>query len=309
MPLLRLPNRAGTWLNPAMYRSRAQFRPPAEAHSLIIQALEGCPWNQCTFCGMYKWTGLRFLDLDEIGHEITLAAKAYPMARRIFLADGDAMAFSFEKLKAMLVALNRSFPRLARVNVYANGHSILEKSGDELRELSGLRLNTLYMGLESGDDSILRRVRKRETSDEMVQAARLAQASGLKMSVMVLTGLGGQADSVLHASATSDALNRMQPRLLSALRVVPVPGTGLYREEQAGSFQQLTEYQAVQELRAMIAGLELDSTLFRANHSSNILPLEGRFPKDKPRLLAELDNLLDSDLLDTSSPGPAPVSL
>lgn len=289
--------------------SHALFRPPAEAHSLIIRIADGCPWNQCTFCGMYKEVQSSFQSLGEIEHSISMAWDECPQARRIFLADGDVMALPFGRLKTVLEMLNTRFPRLARVNVYANGYSILKKSAAELRELKALKLSTLYMGLESGHEETLRSVKKRETAGEMIEAGRRTQTAGLKMSVMVLTGLGGQRNSRLHSAATVDALNRMQPRLLSALRVIPIPGTELYDEEQSGKFTQLTEFQAVEELRRMIQGLELESTVFRANHSSNILPMEGRFPKDKGRLLTELDVLLASGTLNTESPGPPPLSL
>jgi radical SAM superfamily enzyme YgiQ (UPF0313 family) len=292
-----------------LQRSHSLFRPPAEAGSLIIRIADGCPWNQCTFCGMYKGVAARFQPLEETGKEISNAWKACPHARRIFLADGDVMALSFDHLKKVLALLNARFPRLARVNVYANGHSILQKSAAELHELHALKLNTLYMGLESGHEETLRRVRKRESAEEMVEAGTRAQAAGLKMSVMVLTGLGGQENRTLQTAATADALNQMQPRLLSALRVIPIPGTKLHEEEQSGAFTQLTEFQALEELRNMIQALELDGTVFRANHSSNILPMEGRFPKDKQRLINELDTLLASGTLDTRSPGPPPLSL
>jgi radical SAM superfamily enzyme YgiQ (UPF0313 family) len=294
-------------LNPQ--KSHTLFRPPAEAYSLIIRIATGCPWNQCTFCGMYKGVDCRFQSSKETEASISTAGKEHPQARRIFLADGDVMALPFDKLKTVLKMLNIRFPRLARVNIYANGHSILQKSAAELRELKALRLSTLYMGLESGHEETLRAVKKRETAAEMIEAGRRARAAGLKMSVMILTGLGGQRNSMLHSAATVDALNRMQPRLLSALRVIPIPGTELYDEEQSGKFTQLTELQAMEELRLMVQGLELESTVFRANHSSNILPIEGRFPKDKERLLHELSTLLASGALDATSPGPPPLSL
>ncbi len=285
------------------------FRPPAEARSLIIRIVEGCPWNQCTFCAMYKSVSCRFQSLEEIEQHLSKAWKIDPSARRIFLADGDVMALPFDRLKAVLEMLNARFPQLARVNVYANGHSILRKSEAELRKLRALKLDTLYMGLESGHEPTLRAVNKRETAEEMVAAGQRAQSAGLKMSVMVLTGLGGQAHTHAHAAATAEVLNQMQPRLLSALRVIPIPGTELYRQEQSGDFTQLTEFQALEELRHMIHALALKSTVFRANHSSNILPLEGRFPKDRQRLLDQLDALLASGTLDTTSPGPPPLSL
>ncbi len=285
------------------------FRPPAEAYSLIIRIMEGCPWNRCTFCGMYKEVTARLRSLEEIEHAIDAARKEYPSARRIFLADGDVMAYPFDTLHATLGMLNDRFPRLARVNIYANGRSILQKSDEELQALRRLKLNTLYMGLESGDEATLQTVKKRETAEEMIEAGRRAQVAGLKMSVMILTGLGGQQNSAAHAAATADALNQMQPRLLSALRVIPVPGTELYDAERAGTFEQLTEFEAMEELRGTIEKLDLESTVFRANHSSNILPMEGRFPKDKERLLAELEALLAAGTLDQDSPGPPPLSL
>ena len=270
-----------------MTSPHALFRPPAEAYSLIIRLLDGCPWNRCTFCGMYKEVKARIYSPEEMHQAIYEAKQEYPHARRIFLADGDVMALPFDTLKDTLTLLNEQFPRLARVNVYANGHSILRKSPDELEQLRKLKLNTLYMGLESGHEATLKLVQKRETAAQMIEAGQRAQLAGLKMSVMVLTGLGGKDGRQQHTTETANALNKMQPRLLSALRVIPIPGTKLYQEEQQGTFEQLTEYEATEELRDMIQRLALESTVFRANHSSNILPLEGRFPKDKDRLLDE----------------------
>ena len=289
--------------------SRPLFRPPAEAFSLIIRIADGCPWNRCTFCGMYKKVPYRPHSDAEIKSDIENAARTYPNAKRIFLADGDAMAFPFERLKNILEQLNEHFPRLARINLYANGQSIRNKSEAELNALRARKLNTLYMGLESGDEQILEEMNKRETAAEMVEAAHRAQAAGLKMSVMVLNGLGGQIQSREHALATAKILNQMQPRILSALRIIPIPGTGLHEAERNGIFKQTTEYQAIEELIIMIEQLDLEATVFRSNHSSNILPLEGRFPKDKQRLLTELDHLQNSGILDTCSPGLPPLSL
>lgn len=256
---------------------------------------------------MYKGVPYRERPVADVAAELAAAARDWPDAARVFLADGDVMALPFPRLRDLLASLNAALPRLARVSSYANGDSILARTDAELRELRSLKLHTLYMGLESGDDAVLRAVRKRETAAAMVAAGQRAQACGLRMSVMVLIGLGGRVGWCTHAAATADAVNRMQPRLLSALRVIPVPGTPLAKDAKAGRFQMLTEVEAVTELRALVAGLELTQTVFRANHASNIVPLEGRFPKDKPRLLAELDALLASGDLDARTPGRMPL--
>lgn len=233
----------------------------------------------------------------------------YPETTRVFLADGDVMNLPFEKLRMILQFLQEKFPRLNRVNTYANGSSILAKSEQELMTLYNLKLQTLYMGLESGDEATLRLMNKKDTVEEMIYAGKRAQAVGLKMSVMILLGLGGRKRSAEHAKATADALNRMQPRLLSALRVVPVPGTLLYRKAADRNFELPTEHEIVEELRMIIENLELKGTVFRANHSSNIIPLKARLPNDKSSLLQLLDGILESGSLDKTSPGIMPMAL
>jgi radical SAM superfamily enzyme YgiQ (UPF0313 family) len=285
------------------------FRPPAEADSLILQVDRGCPYNKCTFCGMYSGMKHSRLPVDQVRALIAAEARRYPSEQRVFLADGDVMRRPFVELQEILRALNDAFPRLARVSLYANGSSIAAKSREELGLLRALKLHTLYMGLESGDDEVLQLCRKGETAAGMVDAGVMAQAAGLRMSVMILLGLGGADRSAEHVAGTAEALNRMQPRLLSALRVIPIAGTPLHAQVVSGSFRPVTEWEAVHELRCLIERLELVSTVFRANHSSNVVPLEGRFPRDKKRLLAELDSLLASGDLDRKSPGPMPMWL
>jgi radical SAM superfamily enzyme YgiQ (UPF0313 family) len=293
----------------ALPPTHALFRPPAEAGSLIIRVADGCPWNRCTFCGMYKGVQSRLHSMETIEQSVIEAARAHPRARRIFLADGDVMSMPFDRLKAVLGLIRSRLPLAGRINLYANGRSILGKRAQELCELRRMGLQILYMGLESGHDPVLRQMQKRESADEMIAAAQRAQACGLKMSVMILNGLGGQQEMERHVRATAQALNRMQPRLLSVLRVIPVPGTDLHAAVQAGRFTELTEFQAIEEMRNLIRRLELERTLFRANHASNRVPLAGRFPRDKAHLLEQLNALLAAGTLDRTSPGLPPMIL
>ena len=277
------------------------FRPPAEADSLIFQVSYGCPHNCCLFCGMYKYSRYEEREYDEVLEDFKKAARKYPETQRIFLADGDAMLLSFEKLQKYLLKLNELFPKLTRVNLYANGSSIIAKTKEQLCGLRRLKLHTLYLGLETGDEELLKLVNKGETADKMVEAVRISQECGLRYSVMVLLGLGGKKDSERHAIETANVLNKMQPRLLSALRFVQVPGSKMFN-----GYETVSEFEAVCELRKMIENLELVKTVFRANHASNPVPLEGRFPNDKARILAELDYLIACGGLDRKGPGQLP---
>ncbi len=285
------------------------FRPPAEADSLILQIDEGCPYNRCTFCGMYRRLNYRQRPLPEVASLIARESRLAPNTRRLFLADGDVMRRSFADLHAILTTLASHFPALTRINTYATGNAILSKTPEQLLALHSLKLQILYLGLESGDDETLRRVKKAETAAVMIEAGCRAQTAGLRLSVMILLGLGGAARTREHALATADALNRLQPRLLSALRVIPVPGTEFHAETTSGRFKQLTEWEVVRELHLIVEHLDLTNTVFRANHSSNVIPLEARLPRDKTMLLEHLDSLLASNRLDTHSPGPLPLWL
>lgn len=280
------------------------FRPPAEADSLVFQVAYGCPHNSCRFCMMYKSVHYRERDLDEIFNDFKEGAQLYPETMRIFLADGDVMSFSFPKLRAMLGELNLLFPNLSRVNTYANGSSIMSKTKEELEALHKLKLNTLYVGLESGDDDVLNAVNKKESSGNMVDAVVKAQDAGFKCSVMILLGLAGKGGSAVHAKKTAKILNKMQPRLLSALRFIEVPGTKMH-----DAYKSVSEYEAVCELRDIIKALDLKKTVFRANHSSNPVPLSGRFPQDKDKLLSEVGLMLSSGMLDKKGPGHVPLFL
>lgn len=280
------------------------YRPPAEAPSLVIRVADGCPCNTCTFCGMYKGVTYRPHPPEEIDADLERARQEWPDADRIFLADGDVMAFPQSRLVPLLEQCRRRFPRLARISLYANGHSIARRTDAELRDLRDRKLHTLYMGLESGHQPTLDAVRKHATAATMIEAARRAQNCGLRMSVMVLIGLAGPEGSAEHIRATADAVNAMQPRLLSALRVTPMPRTPLADALRAGRFTMLSETDAVRELRQLIALLDLTRTVFRADHRSNIVAIGGRLPRDRDRLLRQLDVLLDSGRLALDSPGP-----
>ena len=285
------------------------FRPPAEAGSVLIRVADGCPHNSCAFCAMYRGVPYREYGMNEIDRAISAASAAQPGARRVFLADGDVLAMPAAALSAILEKLRLAFPRLSRVNCYASGQALAARTDAELAGLRRAGLRTLYLGLESGSEEVLRNMGKAGTADGMVKGCRRAREAGMTVSVMVLIGIGGKDLSRVHVRETAAALNAMQPDLLSFLRLIPVPGTPLWRRIAAARFLQLTEEEAVREARDILAGLDLRRTVFRADHGSNILPLAGRLPRDRDALLAELDELLQCGVLDRNGPGPMPALL
>jgi radical SAM superfamily enzyme YgiQ (UPF0313 family) len=268
-------------------------RPPSEARSYILQVTYGCSHNRCTFCGTYLGKPFRVRPAGEVMEDIALAQQVMPETRRVFLADGDAMVLSTDRLTPILDALSSGFPRLERVAVYANARDLLKKSETDLALLRSKGLGIVYIGLESGDDEILRRIRKGATAAEMVQAVRKAKAAGMRVSVIGILGIGGPELSSVHAEATGRVVGQMNPDYFSLLTLLLVPGTELYRQWKAGEFELMTPEAMLAELRQVIGHLDgLSHCVFRTNHASNYVPLAGTLPQDKARLLATLDAAL-----------------
>jgi radical SAM superfamily enzyme YgiQ (UPF0313 family) len=238
---------------------------------------------------MYRHKTFAARPLADVLGDVAEAGRRFPDTRRVFLLDGDAMTLSTARLVPVLEALGAAFPRLQRVGSYVNAVSVLRKTDEELARLRDLRLTIGYLGLETGDPVTAERIVKGATVPEQVLAVRRAQAAGIKMSVMVLLGMGGRERSKEHAEATADALSEMDPRYVSCLCVTPVPGTPLWDEVARGAFVLPTPEETLDELRTIVERSRLTGAVFRSNHASNWLPIGGRLPADRERLLAEID--------------------
>ena len=261
------------------------YRPPSEAESYLLHVTYGCSHNECSFCAMYIHKRFRVRPLEEVREDIEEASRALPDTAKVFLLDGDAMTLKPDRLLPVLDALRAAFPRLRRVAAYSNASSVLPKSDAELERLRDAGLGILYFGLESGDDATLERIVKGATRDEVVEAVRRTNAAGIKTSVMGLLGIAGRERWREHAAATAAAVSAMNPRFFSLLTATPVEGTAFHEEVAGGRITLPDPEETLEELEAIVAGLDCRNTVFRCNHASNYLPLGGRLPQDKDRLL------------------------
>ena len=267
------------------------IRPPSEAESLILQITVGCSHNRCTFCPTYKAKRFRIKTFEEIKDAIDEAAQCGWAIERVFLADGDALIVPQPRLMEIMSYLKEKLPRLRRIGMYANAKGILKKTADELRELKEAGLGIIYLGVESGDQVVLERVKKGTTYEKLLQAGRMVKEAGIKLSVTVLLGIGGRERSREHAVATGRILTEMDPNYVGALSVMLVPGTPLYEEQAQGRFVLPTPFEMIEELRTMLTQTDMHG-LFFSNHASNYLALKVRMPKDKGDALRLIDEVL-----------------
>lgn len=269
------------------------IRPPSEADSYILQVTYGCSHNRCAFCGTYLDKPFRSRALEQVLEDIELAGSVIPGARRVFLADGDALVLSIKRLETILDALRGSFHNLERVGIYANAQNLLRKPLSELTTLREKGLGIVYLGLESGSEEVLKRINKGATAKEMIEAVHKAKQAGMLVSVIGILGIAGPDGSAEHARLTGEVVSQMDPDYFSMLTLMLVPGTPLYKQWQAGEFQLLEAEAMLVELQRVIENLDgLTQCVFRTNHASNYLPLRGTLPADKEQLLTTLDAAL-----------------
>jgi radical SAM superfamily enzyme YgiQ (UPF0313 family) len=242
---------------------------------------------------MYRAKTFRVRDLDETLENVRQARATFgERVSKVFVADGDALIMDLDHWTPILEACRESFPRLRRVSAYATAMNLLEKTPEELTRLRELGLSLLYIGPESGDEATLKRIAKGAGFDEHVEAARRVHAASMRLSAIFLLGAGGTARSDEHAEASARLATEMDPRFVSLLTLTVIPGTPIAKLEAKGRFELPGVEGLLRELRSFVARATPTDAIFRTNHASNYLPLSGRLPRDRDRLVRVLDDAL-----------------
>jgi radical SAM superfamily enzyme YgiQ (UPF0313 family) len=272
------------------------YRPPSEADSLLIQATVGCPHNKCTFCMIYKkGPRYRVRPVADICADIDTARAAYgDSVKTLFFPSGNTIAMPTHELAAICRHAMERFPKIERITVYGSSRYIVQKGLDDLQTLRAAGLRRIHVGLESGDDTVLQRIKKGTTAAEQIAAGRLVMAAGIELSEYVILGMGGIEHTEAHARHTAAALNAIAPDFVRLRTLVPKVNTLLLHDIRKGRFQLLSPHAVLAETRQLIAHLEC-RTWLTSDHYSNYLNLTGWLPDDRERLLGEIDRALTWD--------------
>lgn len=224
----------------------------------------------------------------EIKTEIDLASESLFDTRRIFLADGDALNLPTENLIQILEYLRKKFPKIERISCYAMPKNLLQKNKDELIKLKTSGLTMFYVGIETGNNTILRKVTKGATSTGIVKGCRRAIDCGFILSCMIILGLGGKKYTEEHIKDTARVISEISPHYLGALALIIEEG--IYAEFMSKfgeKFEHLNDLELLDELSRLVENLSPESDMiFRANHASNVYSLGGTLPADRKRLLS-----------------------
>lgn len=269
------------------------YRPPSEAHSLLIQCTIGCPHNRCTFCGMYKDRQFRIRPVAEIKQDLASAREYHGEAvRSIFLPDGNTILMKTAELVEVLNCARELFPELSRVTMYGSAQFINLKTSAELSALHKAGLDRIHSGMESGDDITLKNICKGSTAAEIIAAGEKIIEAGMELSEYVLIGIGGLERTREHALESARVLNEINPQFIRLRTLIPIPGTPLYDDFCRGNFQLLGPHQALQETRLFIENLAVKGTGLYSDHHSNYAWVNGRLPTDRQKMIQAIDELL-----------------
>ena len=287
------------------------IRPPSERLSYFLPLTAGCSNASCGFC-QYYGSKLRIRPLDDVKKEIDALALyvktgvrvpgvpwiVYEIAegwdgRGLFLQDGDALVYPYADLVGALAYLKERLPSIHRVATYATAADILRRTPEQLGELRKLKLGIVYMGLESGDDDVLKRIAKGVNTDEAIEAARRAKSAGILTSITVILGIAGVEGSEKHVLATARVLTEMDPDYVGALTTTFVPGTPLHERLRKGEFTPVSPFQSLLELYTIVEQSEFTYCFFSSMHASNYFSVRGTLPQDKQRMLTQLKKVIE----------------
>lgn len=272
------------------------YRPPSEARSLILQLTIGCARNECTFCKMFKDKKFRIRNLDEVVEDMIMAKRYYMFdIDRVFLADGDALICKTKDLLYIMNKIHEILPTVNRITIYGAPKDVLLKTPEELKQLKEAGLDMVYMGAESGSDKVLAAVKKQATQAEIIEAGLKLKAAGIKVSITLISGLGGIENLEEHAIESAKLISAIKPEYASLLTLLIEPGTQLHHEWKSGKFHPLEGPDAIfKEMTLFLQNIDSEGTIFRANHASNYIPLGGTFNQDIPMLLAQIEQAVEN---------------
>lgn len=289
------------------------YRPPSEARSALLRVTRGCPWNHCTFCGMYKSKRYEARPYAEIESDIGEIRDIFPAARTLFIGDSDSLLH--DDILKIIKKAKRTFAGLTRITAYARSLTLVRKSDEELSALKEAGLTRLHVGLESGDRSLLKQICKGATPEVMVKGGQKARQAGLELCFYVLCGIGGERGWKQHADGTAGVINQVNPDFIRLRTISLVTNAPLFKSWESGEFEMITPLTRLMETRRLLKKLAVADCELASDHLTNYLwgtegiifqGVDGNLPGDKQEMLKTLDDVIKKiadrdDILDANA--------
>lgn len=299
------------------------IRPPSEAYSLLLRINRGCGWNKCRFCGFYRDVPFSIRTAEDVKQDIDLVKywvdvfqqKAVPrnpssdadyeacsMAyhwiqsgmRSVFFQDGNSLLMNPDELTDVLEYLNATFPQIQRITTYARSDTINRLKPERLERYAQLKLNRFHIGLETGNDDILKLMRKGVTKADQIKAGIKAMAAGIEINEFYMPNMGGREYAQQSALDTADVMNQVNPNFIRIRSMALAENLEMYEDYEKGLLTRPNDLETIQEIRLFIENLHGITSVVDSDHILNILlELKGKLPEDKDKMLGLIDYFLD----------------
>ncbi len=277
------------------------YRPPYEADSLLLQVTVGCAHNKCTYCTMYSGVQFSTETLEQVEEDLKEAKELYGSVKRVFLVNGDAFVLSYSKLKPIAEMIIKYFPMVEVITMYASINNIKSKTDEELLELANLRINELWVGVETGHSATLDYFNKGfSVKDSYEQLPRLNKA-GIKHIDIYILGGAGKGKGIINAQENAKLINAIKPMAIATTTMGAFGDSQLAIDVQKGIFQPATEREVLDEQKLLIELIEVNLA-YLGVHAINTVPFDARLPKQRIQALDVIDKVidkLDDDYLDS----------
>ncbi len=281
------------------------IRPPIEAYSILIAITGGCSWNQCKFCGVYKGVqDYAIRPLEDVLREIDCLADTYPNHKWVFLGNGNPTSAPNEYLVKILSHIKNRFKKLERLSAYSKALDIVRKTDDDLVKLKKAGLDIVYMGLESGSNTVLRLMKKGTNNKTIISVGKRLLNAGINLSLYVILGLGSYVHSEEHVKETARVLTEINPTIFRFRTLNVIPSSPLWIDVQNGTFKVMKPVDVLKEERNIISQLGPNVTSEMYNdHVSNYCTLKSKnISIDREHIIEELNSMINDSIIQQMEP-------
>jgi hypothetical protein len=262
---------------------------------------------------MYKNKKYESRPYKKIKEDIEQIQDIFPASQTLFLGDSDSLLH--DDILKIVEEVKKTFTGLKRITAYARSHTLVRKSDAELSALKKAGLSRLHVGLESGDRSILKWIRKGATPELMVKGGKKARKAGLELCFYVLCGIGGEKLWQQHADGTAEVINQVNPDFIRLRTISLVSNAPLFKCWEDGKFDMISPLSRLKETRRLITKIEGSDCELASDHLTNYLwgtegivyhGVDGYLPRDKEKMIKILDEAIKkiksrNDILDANA--------
>jgi len=263
------------------------YYPQDEMNTFLLQITEGCSYNRCVFCSMYKDNNYSKISLSEIENQLR---NGYKYTEKIFLVGADPLSIGFEKMLTILKLIKRHLPYVACVASYASIKNISKYSLKELEILHNEGLRLLYIGFETGDDKVLNFMKKNHNTKDAVEQAKKLNKAKIQFNSIIMYGIAGENNCKENAIKTANMLNQFKKHKIITMNLTVFHGTELDRKVIYGEFKIPSRIERLNEIKILLEEINKEEVQFDTTHPTNIIKIKGIIPVDREKLIYKVEN-------------------